>query len=77
MGPAERVLVLIQGLGQANRVEVAVKDLEPVPVIEREGKRLRRTRGVGGGYGLARCSHCSGQLCLARWNPNWYVSSRM
>ena len=47
MGPVERVRVLIRFLGEANRAEVPVADLERVPVIERECKRPRRTRGQG------------------------------
>ena len=47
VGPVERVRVLIRFLGEANRAEVPVADLEGVPVIERECKRPRRTRGRG------------------------------
>jgi len=47
MKPAERVRVLIRFLGQVNRAEVAVADLERVPQIEKKRKRPRRTRGRG------------------------------
>jgi len=47
MGPAERVRVLIEFLGQANRAEVPAADLERVPVIEGQRQRPRRTRGRG------------------------------
>lgn len=47
MGPAERVRVLIRFLGQVNRAEVPVADLERVPQVEGKRKRPRRTRGRG------------------------------
>lgn len=47
MGPAERVRVLIRFLGQVNRAEVPVADLERVPRVEGKRKRPRRTRGRG------------------------------
>jgi len=43
MGPAERVRVLIEFLGQANRAEVPAADLERVPEIEGKRKRMQRT----------------------------------
>ena len=46
MGPVERVWVLIQFLGEANRAEVPVADLEGVPAIEGKRERPRRTRAA-------------------------------
>jgi len=45
--PSERVRVLIQFLGQANRAEVPVSDLEPVREPDSKGFRERRSRGRG------------------------------
>jgi len=47
MGPAERVRVLIQFLGEANRAEVPAADLERVPETEKKHGGSRRTRGRG------------------------------
>ena len=52
--PSERVRVLIQFLGQANRAEVPVSDLEPVR--EPDSKRFRERRSRGRGRPLRRGS---------------------
>ena len=45
--PSERVRVLIQFLGQANRAEVPVSDLEPVRETDSKLWQGRRSRGRG------------------------------
>ncbi|MDH7487821.1 MAG: transcription termination/antitermination NusG family protein [Anaerolineae bacterium] len=47
MGPAERVRVLIEFLGQVNRAEVPLAVLERAPSVEGKRQRPRRTRGRG------------------------------
>jgi len=45
--PSERVRVLIQFLGQANRAEVPVSDLEPARETDSKRWQGRRSRGRG------------------------------